>query len=35
MAGSDVGGVVGCVIATEAYATAVEYGAEGAEILAG
>ncbi len=34
VAGSIVGGTVGCAIAVEAYQTAVERGAEGAEILA-
>lgn len=32
--GSIVGGTVGCALATEAYQTAVELGAEGAEIIA-
>ncbi|MCI7351462.1 MAG: hypothetical protein MSH60_12045 [Ruminococcus sp.] len=34
VAGSVVGGTVGCAIAVEAYHTAVELGAEGAEIIA-
>lgn len=32
--GSIVGGTVGCALATEAYQTAVEFGAEGAEFIA-